>query len=172
MSVEASRTRRVLPVMALPGGRALAAWFRGRESRERLLIATGGAFAAVYLAYTAICVPLVDMRARALDDIATYETIMARVAASAAGPPRAVEAASNLPDTTLITDSANAAGLVIRRLEPENGKTAIELENADFAVLIDWLALMEKDHALRVDTIALERRPEPGVVSARISVER
>lgn len=149
----------------------IAQWYGGRDRRERLLILIGGGVVIFYLAIVVLWQPMSAMRADALADIAKYEAIGARVAA--AGPTLALGAgnAPNMPVAAVITDSASAVGLVIRRIEPEGERTRIELEDADFSVLIDWLALLEKDHSLRVATIELDRRPSPGVVSARISVE-
>lgn len=149
----------------------IPSWFAGREPRERLLIVVGIAIAAAYLAWIGIYGPLAAMREKALTDIRTYEAISARIAAAGENFAEAgASPAAAVPGATLITDSASAVGLVIRRLEPEGGRTSIEIDNADFAVLVGWLASLEKEHSLKVSTIELDRRTEPGVVSARISV--
>ena len=152
--------------------RSAAAWFRGRERREQVLIVIGSVFAAGYLGYAVLYTPLVKWRARALEDIRTYEAITARVAANGANLQTAMTDDPALPDATAITNSSTAVGLVIRRIEPEGSRTAIEMEEADFSVLISWLSVLEEDYGLKVAAIELDRRPVPGVVSARISVER
>lgn len=145
-------------------------WFSGRDRREQFLMAIGGAVVLGYLAIVVVWQPLSAMRANALADIAKYEAITARIAAADPTLASATGSAPNMPVATLITDSATAVGLIIRRLEPEGERTRIELEEADFSVLIDWLALLDNNHSLRVTTIELDRKPSPGVVSARISV--
>lgn len=155
---------------ALLGQLGIRAWYDGRERRERVLILVGGAVLLAYLLLAGVYRPLAAMRAEALSDIATLEALTARASAVAEAPARATPV-SPVPNAAAITDSAVAVGLVIRRLEPEGARTSIEFEEADFAVLVEWLALLESRHALKVATIELDRRPSPGVVSARITVE-
>ena len=149
----------------------LGRWFAARDRREKLLIVVGSMFLIGYVGYFWVWQPLSALRLRSLADIGRYEAITARLAAGGPDLAFGTEQTSPLPSATVITDSATAAGLLIRRLEPEGERTRMELESADFSVLIDWLALLEHDHGLRVATIELDRRPEPGMVSARISLE-
>lgn len=146
-------------------------WFNGRAAREQVLILIGGATALVYGGFVGVWHPLSALRAAALADISRFEAIAARVSAAGPNLSSVGENGAGQPSATLITDSATAVGLVIRRLEPEGERTRIEIEEADFTVLVDWLSLLEQDHSLRVATIELDRRPAPGLVSARISVE-
>ena len=161
---------RQAPVARL-GRSSMTSWFSGREPRERALIVIGIVMIAGYLAWIGVYQPLAAMRERALADITTYEAISARIKANGSNfAPAAARPAAAVPSATVITDSASAVGLIIRRLEPEGGRTWIEFDNADFSVLVGWLASLEKEHALKVATIELNRKTEPGVVSARISV--
>ena len=150
----------------------LLAWYESREKRERILIVVGGAVLAAYVGYAGMVQPLSSMRKTALADIAKYEAVSARI--TAAGDDLSLVAATGatLPDASIITQSATAVGLVIRRIEPEGERTRIEVEDAEFAVLIDWLARLETEHSLHIATIEIDRRPPPGIVSARLSVER
>lgn len=157
------------------GGEAasrLVEWYAGRDRRERILLLVGSVVVAVYVAFAGVWQPLSAMRETALADIAKYEAVAARITAAGTNLSLAVLPSAALPDAAVITESATVIGLTIRRLEPEGDRTRIEVEDADFAVLVDWLARLETEHALHVATIEIDRRPPPGIVSARLSVER
>ena len=153
-------------------GSGVAEWLAGREPRERKLILVGTGVLLLYLAYALVWQPLAAMRARALVDIAKYEAVSARVTAAGSDLRLAARPSASLPDATVITNSAAGLGLTIRRLEPEGKRTRIEVEDADFTVLINWLARLESEHSLHVAAIEIDRRPLPGIVSARLSVMR
>ena len=150
----------------------MAAWFAGRERRERLLILAGGIAVIGYVGFALVLRPLAAMRETAITDIAKYEAVTARITAAGTDLSLASLPSAAQPDATVITQSATLVGLAIRRLEPEGERTRIEVEDADFGILIDWIARLEAEHSLHVATIEIDRRPLPGVVSARLSVAR
>lgn len=164
-----------LSVKSLRRGGALSGisdWYAGRDRRERILILVGGAFVAAYVGFAGVFQPLSSMRETALADIAKYDAVTARITAAGTDLTLVSRPSVTLPDAAVITESATVVGLTIRRLEPEGERTRIEVEDADFAVLIDWLARLETEHSLHVATIEIDRRPPPGIVSARLSVTR
>jgi len=138
--------------------------------RERLLIGAlvviGGGAAYVHFVWQ----PMTAARENAQRRIVSADRALAAVAALD-GPILATAPAQRPPPARRITESARGAGLTLRRIESDGGLTRLVLTEAEFAVLIDWLAVLERDHALLVASIEIDRRPEPGIVSARIALE-
>jgi general secretion pathway protein M len=158
-------------VAALKDGATNSArgWLAARSGRERALLAGVALVAAGVLVLNGVWAPLASSRAAALQDIARIDQAMAQARVGGVGPAAPVDPR---PTATIVADSAPEYGLAIQRLSPEGPRLAVALENADFKALIEWLATLEAEHAIGVFAAELERRPEPGVVSARIVLER
>ena len=139
--------------------------------RERVLILVMLLAGALAAGYTLFWEPLTRERARTLAGIERTDRLAAQL--SVLGPnglpavPTATETLS-----AVATGTARAHGLSIRRLEPEGDAARVSFEDADFAALLGWLAELRTDHAVRVAAIEIERRPEPGTVAARMTLER
>ena len=73
-----------------------------------------------------------------------------------------------------MTETAPEFDLAIRRIEPEGAGAGAQLvlDDADFASVLLWIEALEQDHRLRLTAVEMDRRPEPGVVAARMSFER
>jgi general secretion pathway protein M len=147
---------------------SVSGWIAARSPRERALLGGLAAAAIVALVLNGVWRPMASARAAALDEIARYETALAE--ARAAGP-RPVPADPR-PLASVIADSAPEYGLVIQRLSPEGPRLMLSLESGEFASIIEWLADLQAEQAIGVFAAEVERRPEPGVVSARIVLER
>lgn len=144
-------------------------WLAARNAREQAMLAVAAVLAAVAAGYTQIWTPLDGARSAALADIARHELAMARVLA--AGPDLLPgPAGPAVPAPTVVATSAPAFGLAVQRVEPEGASTRVVLDNAVFADLLRWLVELEARHSLRILAVELERRPEPGVVSARVTL--
>ena len=141
--------------------------------RERTLVSL--ALAGVILAATFqfVWLPVQAKRAALSTEIAGYAQIIDRIAAlgpetpvlqTAAGPALPL----STPLSTRVTQSAEVAGLVLRRLEPEGDMLRVTLDDVAFANVIVWLSDLETTHAVIVAGIEVDRRPAPGIVSARL----
>ena len=89
-------------------------------------------------------------------------------------PDAAPSAAAPAPDGPIsarVTRSAQAAGIALARLEPRGAELTALVDEAPFEAIIDWIAEMERTEAVRLTGIAIDRRPAPGVVSARLDLE-
>ena len=86
---------------------------------------------------------------------------------SAAAPAPVQEA----PIATRVTRSAEAAGVVLTRIEPAGDGLAALVDEASFDAVIGWIADMEATGDLSLRAIEIGRRPVPGVVSARLDLE-
>ena len=137
--------------------------------RERTLVslALAGVILAAVLQF--VWLPVQAKRAALSAEIAGYAQIIDRIAALGPETPVLQTAAGPAtPLSTRVTQSAEVAGLVLRRLEPEGDMLRVTLDDVAFANVILWLSDLEATHAVIVAGIEVDRRPAPGIVSARL----
>ena len=157
----------------ITGGRRMSGsastWWGRRSGRERVLLAVMASGLAAYLLFVGAARPLLAARGEALATIARHEAALARLAALPEGN---APVASAEPATAIVTASAPGYDLTIRRIEAEGEGARLEIEDAGFPELVLWIEELEREHALRLITIEIERRPEPGLVGARLTLGR
>ena len=147
-------------------------WWARRSLRERWLLAGLAGAAAAYLAVAVVAQPLLAARAAALAAIAGHDRALAQLAALPAEAAPPAPRSTGLPVTAVLTETAPEFELAIRRIEPEGAGARLVLDDADFAGVLLWIEELERDHGLRLTAVEMDRRPEPGVVAARMSFER
>ena len=149
----------------------MTAWFTRLTLRERVLLALVGPLALLVGLYQFAWLPLQDARADRLSEIAAYRQITAAAARRAADPAPVAAPAPADPIATRVTQSAEAAGLQLRRLEPDGAGLRVTLDDVPFGTVMLWLADMQASFAVRVAAIEMDRRPAPGTVSTRLLLE-
>lgn len=144
-------------------------WFEALSPRDRRLFAALAAVAVLALYWNLIWQPVAAARAALLDDIDRSEHLAERL--RSAGPDVArVAAARTAAPSSLVTDSADKAGLAIQRIEPDGGNLAVTLDPVGFDALVGWIAALDHDAGLRVIDLKVERRPDPGTVHAQVTL--
>ena len=157
-----------LPVLERPRS-AFGAWWGGRSPRERRLLLVLAGTLGVAAVIAGIYRPLSNKREQALADIRTYEVLAAQL--RTAGPDLArLRAIDRSGSPALITGSAAGFGLTPRPLPAGAGVTRVAFDRVEFTRLIQWLAQLENATTLRITELRIERRPEPGMVSAQIGL--
>lgn len=147
-------------------------WFQALSSREKVLIAMVAPLAVIALAFQFVWTPLSLSQTQYIDQISAYRLVsdtaaLAKQSTTQAAPAQVSTDASE-PIANRITRSAEAAEISLRRIEPDNGGIRVTLGDTPFSQLILWLADMEDGQSITVSAIEIDRRPEPGIVSARI----
>ena len=148
---------------------AAAAWFDERSRRERALLGVLAVVLTLALLVQLVWRPLIVARDTARADIARYDRIAAQL--RAAGPDVArVAAARTGTLSTVVTERAAKAGLTIARIEPQGNQVAVSLDSVGFDAVVDWLAALDRDAGVIVVDLKVERRPDPGVVTAQVTL--
>lgn len=70
-----------------------------------------------------------------------------------------------------VTETAAAAAIEIRRLDPQGSVLSVTLGDIGFSNLAGWLDTLTVTQRVRIVGAEIARRPEPGVVSARLVLE-
>lgn len=128
--------------------------------------------AVAYLVLEVAVRPLLVARTEALASIARSELVRSRLA----DPPSAsVRQGGGTEDATVsavVTRTAGARGLTIRRIEPAGTEARLLIENADFNEIVKWIAELEMKQGLRVVAVDVNRTTDPGIVNAALTVRR
>ncbi len=143
------------------------------SKRERFLVLFAIPITALVAGYYFAWQPLAEARADTQASIVGFRSIT-----------QAADAVRNRPDAemltsqadirpiaTRVTSSAEEHDLAIRRLEPEGQRLRVSLVDADFAEVLGWIADLEAFSSVRVVATEMDRRPEPGIVAARLTLE-
>jgi general secretion pathway protein M len=152
---------------------AVAAWFRALSERERRLVAASGLIALLVLLYALVAldrdVALAQKRlARKQQDLAWMQSIEPQLAA--AGPASAAPT-SQRSFIVIIDESAREVGLgtALTSSEPSpGGGLRVRLDKAPFDTLVGWLARLEQQNRVRVDSATIDGAGAPGLVNAAI----
>jgi len=68
----------------------------------------------------------------------------------------------------LVNSSARQFGLTINRLQPQNKKLNVTLENAKFKSVLQWLEQLQQQHGLTLENVDFRAESAPGMVRARV----
>jgi general secretion pathway protein M len=150
--------------------------FEELAPRERRLVYLAGGFVAVAAIYLIIVMPLQAYSSRSVNRVAQKTADLAWMqqaapqvmAAGAAGGGGSGESLVVLVDRT-----AREAGLgaAVRDQSPngDNG-LRLRLEGAQFDVLIAWLANLQQQHGVTVDSANVDAATAPGLVNASLTL--
>ncbi len=155
-------------------------WLDNLAPRERAVLAVGAIAAAVVLVYGLIWYPLAKDVAR----LRLYVAEQSEAAEWMRGAAREVEALrtnsaspaiDRRPLLTLVEQTARTAGLgeALNRVEPQGqGSAGVWLQGAAFDDLVGWLAQIDSEFGVRVESLLVDPQDEPGRVNVRLVVVR
>lgn len=141
------------------------------SKRERILVLIVLPLVVLVAGYRFVWQPIEASRAQARADISAFRLVQDTAALARQGGAPVAVAVNDTPLPTRITGSARDAGLTLRRIEPEGQGIRVTLDETPFATVLQWLADLEETHDVAVRAIEVDRRPAPGVVSARLLLD-
>lgn len=150
----------------------ITAFWAERTPRERLLLLLMCASIATYALIAGVWLPLLATRNGLMQDIARHDRAASQLSVFASTGLALAPITADMPLPTLITTTAERFKLEVSRLLPAADTVEITLENASFDLVIAWIHALEQEHALRILTLTITRRPEPGLVATTLSVGR
>ena len=150
----------------------MTAWWRTKSTRDQWLLASAAGLLAVVTWWTLVWSPLQTARADTVTRIARIESSRSTLSALPAevGLPSGGGAhTSSLRE--IVSATASARKLPIQRIEQSANQVVVEFELADFAQMMSWLETLSRDHSISVIDAEISRLPEPGTVSAQMTLE-
>lgn len=159
----------------------MQAWWNAREPRERQVLATGGALAAVLLAWALIWHPLQRSRGELRQrveaqrgELLQMRSDSARVAQLRGQGARAKVERQGKSLLALADATARGAQLAneLRRVEPVGPKSVrVSLEGASFDAIADWLESLARDFGVVATDFSADRAEGAGRVNARVTLQ-
>lgn len=153
-------------------------WFLGLAPRERLLIGGGAVVVVLLLVYLLVIEPLQQRRAVLERGVVAQRELLTWMR-DAVVPLRGNTAA---PDDNrgqslfvVVDRSARATVLAgaLQRVQPEGqGNVRAWFNDAPFDDLVRWIATLQREHGVTVNTLSVERADAAGLVNARVTLER
>lgn len=159
----------------------MKAWWENLGARERGLIVVGTVLVMMLLSYVLAWEPLRNSDRRLRQSVAERRADLAWMRQAAeeikrlggAGAARPV--ADNRSLLTLVDQTARATGLgaALKRVAPQgDDKLSAQLDGAEFDKLIPWLSALERDQAIAIISLNVDRTDAPALVNARIVLGR
>ena len=156
-------------------------WWQARNARERLILAVGGVFLALFLYYSIVVAPLQAGIARMQQNKANAEELASWLVAITpevqqyrrSGKASNTQRSGSLLSVVDQTSKAAGLGKSVNRLQPE-GEQEVRawLDAAPFNETLRWLRTLETSYGVDITELSFNRDNEAGRVKARITLER
>jgi general secretion pathway protein M len=152
----------------------LRAWYAGLQERERRMVTIGGAAVALIILFGGILMPLASAVSSAKERRETKRQDLQWMRSNApeiraAGNQMVVD--NGEPSVVMVDRTGRAAGLTdaLRGTQPSGNGVRVQLEGAPFDTLVSWLATLDQNYGLAVESITVDRATKPGLVNASIT---
>ena len=143
---------------------------RPLTGRERVLVLLGAAGLALLMIWMFVLGPALQARAAHMARLVELDRLSGMLDRMPLNG--GAKVVTDLPPLRQrVTQSASAAAIEIRRLDPQGDALSISLGDVAFTDLAGWLAALTTTQGIRIVGAEIARRPEPGIVTARLVVE-
>jgi general secretion pathway protein M len=165
-------------------GRQLVPWrtrFEALQPREQLLVAVGGVVVLLALIYLGLWQPFALMRAHGEEQLRAARDLAGRIEQIGALAQQSHASFGTPvvgPGVSLLSavDQAGKDGILgkpLSRINPDGDKQVrVWVDDVQFDALLRWVNDLQSRYGIRIDALAVERRPVAGVVSARLTLVR
>ena len=144
--------------------------FTQRTPRERVMLTVGAGVLALFVLVVLVLTPARQMRENAVAAHADAARTLGAVR-QATRAPRAAPRGSEAPLRAVVSQSAEAAGLVIDRYDSQGDDVRIALADASAPALFGWLAELREAEGITIAEAQISRE-DTGTVSARLTLRR
>lgn len=141
-------------------------------TREKRLLALGGAVLLIAGLWLYVWQPLAEARAMQEARIARYLAVLDITDRVSPTVPKEVSSCTDAgPLGPRITQSAETAGIPLARLDPEGARLRITVAETGYAEAMAWIAALEARSCARATSVEMARLTQPGQVSMRMTLE-
>jgi general secretion pathway protein M len=152
----------------------LRAWYSQLQPRDQRVVSIGGIILAVIVLFGGVLMPLQTAVSSSKARIETkrqdlaWMQLNAQEIRAAAGQ---LQVDANEPAVVIVDRTARAAGLTdaLRGTQPSGNGVRVQIEGGSFDVLVTWLATLDQNYGLAVESITVDRTPKPGLINASIT---
>ena len=153
--------------------------FLALSMRERVILLAGGSLLILVVVYLGLIEPALIARRARIDALSSSRAMAAQLeaasAAVSAGRPGAIAQGNGVSLLAAVDQSTRSGvlGKAPERLQPE-GEHEVKLwfDDVPFDNLSRWLAELQMQYGIQVQTLDVEVQSASGVVDARLSLTR
>ena len=156
----------------------LQQWFTGLNPRERLIVSAGGAALFLIVMFLFVWEPLVQEKQQLQTSIAAQQELYRWMQQSAVeakqlqgSNPRNKVNAGAMRSVINRTVKQSLPGANIKRVDASNKKVQVSIEQVAFDDLVRWLARLQQQNGIQVESLFSERLPQAGRVNARLTLK-
>jgi len=155
--------------------------FEALQPREQILVLAASLMLALALIYLALWQPFALAREHRAEELTAARELALRIEQIGALNQRShatLGAPVVGPEVSLLSavDQASKDGILgkpLSRINPDGEKQIrVWVEDTSFDALLRWMQDLQSRYGVRVDAVAIERRPAPGLVNARLTLVR
>lgn len=140
--------------------------------REKLLIGLAAGVLSVTAIWLYVWQPLSERYSAQQDRIARYASILNIVERAPETAAQAMPACTRTGALApRVVESAEAAGIVLARLDPQGGALRVTVADSAYDAAIDWIAELEARSCVRATSVQMSRLTAPGQVTLRITLQ-
>lgn len=155
-------------------------WFNQQSRRDQIVLVIGSVVLGAYILWSAVVSPLQSRAAQlqasnqeALSQLSWMleSAAEAKARMAAGGSAGASQAVGNL--TQLIDSTARAAGLTMKRFQPNGDDQAqVWMDGMPFAAVSNWLYELEVTRGLELGSVSISNASTPGTVNLRVRIKK
>jgi general secretion pathway protein M len=159
----------------------MKAWWQTKTPQEQLAMMIGAAAILVLFIYLLVWRPFAQSLDKQVVRVESQQVTLKwmqdnmGLVKSLGSQQRGKAARSNEALLTLVDRTAKKIQLrqQIQRIKPQ-GDNAVQLwiEQAPFDTIIKWLGQLTHTHAIGIDSLSIDRQEKPGLVNARLVLQR
>lgn len=147
-------------------------WYLGLSPRDRLAVNLLAAFIAMLLLWALVWIPVHEYADQSVQRYRGETSALAWMRANAgridsdAAPDETQPAGSIL---SIASASARRLGITLNRFQPEGERgISVSLEAVPFNAAMQWIDVLEREHAIHVAQITIERGDASGTANMRL----
>lgn len=154
----------------------IKSWFTGLAEREQWMVAGGAAVAVAIVFWGLVWLPLTNATSERQETVGAQKTLLVKLAQI--GPQTQAPSSrrgSNQSLVVLVDQTTRATGLApaLRRNQPDGNDTIrVTLQNAAFDSVMEWLANLESQHGVVVQSASVDTTRSPGTVNSTLVLTR
>lgn len=151
-------------------------WFLSREPRERLILALGAVAAVVIIAWRFVLLPLATGIERLDSEVDAQSRLLVDAQNAAVIVPGDTSRAATEQSLYVVVDRTARSHGVAEALTQtrQDGTTGlgVSFQAASFDSMIAWLATLESEHGIGVESASFTASREPGLVNGNLVLRR
>jgi len=157
--------------LASPAVAQAAEWFAARSARERLLLQILAALGLIAVLWYGVIQPLATARANAIERIALYETLQARLRLAPSGAATTPTAALGQGSLVDAARAAAAAQGIAAQIEGDDGRITVTAQGVHFDAAMPFVRMLEAGGA-ELSDVRMQASAQPGLIDLTLTAAR